>query len=176
MRASFQNRGGFTLLELLIVIAIIAVLGGIAYPIGTSMLGKSREAACLGNLRSIGTGLQLYLQDNNQKLPVLSLARSAETSEVPVLETVLRPYLKSDETFKCPADHEEFAKTGSSYSWNTTQNGVHISKVSFFGDESKPEAVPLVFDKEGWHPGGTNFLYADSSASNKARFGTGTKD
>lgn len=170
------DRQGFTLVELLIVVAIIAVLGGIAFPVGRSMLSKSREAACLGNLRSIGVGLQLYLQDNNQKLPVLALARKTKTSGEPVLETVLLPYVKNEDTFKCPADKEEFGKSGSSYSWNTTQNGLHISKVSFFGDDSRPESVPLVFDKESWHPSGTNFLYADSSSSNKARFATGTKD
>ncbi len=167
---------GFTLLELLIVVAIIAVLAGVAFPVGRSMIGKSREAACLGNLRSIGVGLQLYLQDNNQRLPTLSLGRAAKSSDEPVLETVILPYVKSDEAFHCPADAKEFGKTGSSYGWNTTQNGLHISKVSFFGNDSQPEAVPLVFDKEGWHPAGTNFLYADSSTSNKVRFATGSKE
>ncbi len=170
------SRRGFTLLELLIVVVIIAVLAGIAFPVGRSMLSKSREAACLGNLRSIGVGLQLYLQDNNQKLPTLALGRDGKTSEEPVLETVLLPYMESGDAFECPADHGEFDKTGSSYGWNTTQNGLHISKVSFFGNDTRPEAVPLVFDKESWHPSGTNFLYADSSSSNKVRFATGSRE
>ena len=171
MRKFFRR--GFTLLELLIVVVIIAVLAGVAFPVGRSMLAKSREAACLGNLRSIGVGLQLYLQDNNQKLPTLVLGRESKASEEPVLETVLLPYMESRDAFECPADHKEFDKTGSSYGWNTTQNGLHISKVSFFGNDTRPEAVPLVFDKESWHPSGTNFLYADSSSSNKIRFSTG---
>jgi len=171
-----NTRSGFTLLELLIVVVIIAALAGIAFPVGRSLLAKSREAACLGNLRNIGVGLQLYLQDNNQMLPTLALARESKTSEEPVLETVLLPYMEAKDAFQCPADKEEFEKTGSSYSWNTTQNGLHSSKVSFFGNDSRPEAVPLIFDKEGWHPSGTNFLYADSSSSNKARFVTGSQE
>ena len=167
------DKPGFTLTELLIVVAIVAVLAGIAYPVGRSMLAKSREASCLGNLRSIGVGLQLYLQDHNQKLPVLALGRESRSSGEPVLETVLLPYVETEDAFQCPADSEEFGKTGSSYGWNTTQNGLHVSKISFFGDDTRPEAVPLVFDKEDWHPGGTNFLYADSSSSNKVRFATG---
>lgn len=170
------NRQGFTLMELLIVVVIIAVLAGIAFPVGRSMLAKSREAACLGNLRSLGVGFQLYLQDNNQKLPTLALGRENKSSEEPVLETILLPYVESEDAFKCPADQEEFEKTGSSYGWNTTQNGLHMSKISFFGNDTRPEAVPLIFDKEGWHPGGTNFLYADSSSSNKVRFGTGSRE
>ncbi len=166
---------GFTLTELLVVIAIIATLAVVGVPVSMSMVAKGREAACLGNLRQIGAGLQSYLTDHNQFLPVLALGRESKSSEEPVLETVLLPYVGSPDVFRCPADKEQFEKTGSSYHWNITQNGLHITKLSFFGIEDRPDKIPLVSDKESWHPGGTNFLYADSSSSNKARFGTGNK-
>lgn len=166
------SKNGFTLTELLVVVAIIAGLTGVAVPVSMSMVAKSREASCLGNLRGIGAGLQAYLADHNQRLPVLALGRESKDSLEPVLETVLLPYVGSVEMFRCPADKEQFAKTGGSYHWNVTQNGLHITKVSFLGVEDRPESVPLVSDKESWHPGGTNFLYADSSSSNKARFAT----
>lgn len=164
-------RRGFTLTEMLVVIAIIAALTALIVPTSRSMVGKSREAACLGNLRNIGVGLQLYLQDHNQKLPVLAVGRSSKNDAEPVLETVLLGYLEgNEEVFRCPADKKEFAKTGCSYNWNFTQNGLHITQLSFFGIEGRPEAIPLVSDKESWHPNGTNFLYADSSSSNQPRF------
>lgn len=47
-----KNRKGFTLAELLIVVAIIAVLVAIAIPVFTAQLEKSREATDLANLRS----------------------------------------------------------------------------------------------------------------------------
>lgn len=47
-----RNQKGFTLAELLIVVAIIAVLVAIAIPIFTAQLEKSREATDLANLRS----------------------------------------------------------------------------------------------------------------------------
>ena len=47
-----ENKKGFTLAELLIVVAIIAVLVAISIPIFTSQLEKSREAVDLANLRS----------------------------------------------------------------------------------------------------------------------------
>lgn len=47
-----NNKRGFTLAELLIVVAIIAVLVAISIPIFTSQLEKSREATDLANLRS----------------------------------------------------------------------------------------------------------------------------
>lgn len=175
MKYQKSNRAGFTLTELLVTIAILATLTGIAVPVSLSMIGKAREAACLGNLRSIGVGLQSYLQDNNQRLPTLALGRPDRNTDIPVLETVIRPYIGSEDAFRCPADKEQFEKTGSSYNWNTTQNGLLMTEVNFFGNEGKPEAIPLVSDKESWHPGeSTNFLYADSSTSNKIRFVSGS--
>lgn len=47
-----NNKKGFTLAELLIVVAIIAVLVAIAIPIFTSQLEKSRESTDLANIRS----------------------------------------------------------------------------------------------------------------------------
>ena len=47
-----KNRKGFTLAELLIVVAIIAVLVAIAIPVFTTQLEKSREATDLANIRS----------------------------------------------------------------------------------------------------------------------------
>ena len=47
-----NNKKGFTLAELLIVVAIIAVLVAIAIPVFTSQLEKSREATDLANVRS----------------------------------------------------------------------------------------------------------------------------
>lgn len=47
-----KKRKGFTLAELLIVIAIIAVLVAIGIPIFTSQLEKSREAAAAANIRA----------------------------------------------------------------------------------------------------------------------------
>lgn len=58
-----RNRSGFTLMEMLIVIAIIAVLIAIAIPVFASQLEKSREATDLANVRAayaqVSTEVQL---------------------------------------------------------------------------------------------------------------------
>ena len=162
---------GITLVELLVVLAIIGVLAAIIYPISRSMIGKSREAVCLTNLRSLGVGLQSYLQEHNDKMPKLDASRASKTDDVPVLDTVLLAYLESPEAFHCPEDKVEFAKTGSSYSWNHLQSDLHISNLYFFG--VREDTIPLIFDKSSWHPSGTKFLFADFGSSNKPRFVTG---
>lgn len=52
MKKTLHNKKGFTLAELLIVVAIIAVLVAIAIPIFTAQLEKSRDAVTLSNVRA----------------------------------------------------------------------------------------------------------------------------
>ncbi len=60
-----NNRKGFTLAELLIVVAIIAVLTAIAIPVFSSQLEKSKEATDQANVRSAyAEVVTLYLTDN----------------------------------------------------------------------------------------------------------------
>lgn len=165
-----MKRRGFTLTEILIVLAIIGTLTGIGIPLARSFVARSREASCLNNLRSLGVGLESYLQDHNGILPTLAVGRANKSEEGDVLETVLLPYVENAEAFKCPHDSEQYQKSGSSYLWNSLQNGKTLNDVSFFGIKGRPDKIPLITDKESWHPSGTNFLYADQTSSNKARF------
>jgi prepilin-type N-terminal cleavage/methylation domain-containing protein/prepilin-type processing-associated H-X9-DG protein len=59
----------FTLIELLVVIAIIAILTAILFPVFAQARAKARQAACLSNLRQIGSGLSMYVQDYDERLP-----------------------------------------------------------------------------------------------------------
>ena len=163
---------GFTLVEMLVVIIIIATLAGISYRIILSAVAKSREAVCLNQLRSLGVGLENYLQDHGDIMPDMLAGRTSKTEDVPVLDTVLLPYLQTADAFHCPADKLQFEKTGCSYLWNFLQSGKSLSQLSLFGIK-EPTRIPLITDKESWHPSGTNFLYADLSSSSKARFATG---
>ena len=54
---------------MLIVVAVVATLAGIGVPLVRSALARSREAACLTQLRSLGVALEGYLQDHNRILP-----------------------------------------------------------------------------------------------------------
>src|SRR2546430_8020964 len=63
------GNGGFTLVELLVVIGIIAVLISILLPV----LGRVRRSAntlkCSSNMKQIATALIMYMQDNKNRMP-----------------------------------------------------------------------------------------------------------
>lgn len=60
---------GFTLVELLVVIGIIAILIGILLPTMSRVREASRATACKSNLRELGAGLVMYANDNRDKFP-----------------------------------------------------------------------------------------------------------
>ena len=55
---------GFTLIELMIVVAIIAILAGILIPNFVNARAQAQTAACESNIRAIATALELYYADN----------------------------------------------------------------------------------------------------------------
>ena len=62
-------RGAFTLVELLVVIAVLAVLMALMLPTLASAREKGWRATCLSNLRQMGIATQAYASDNDGKIP-----------------------------------------------------------------------------------------------------------
>lgn len=64
-----RPRTAFTLIELLVVIAIIAILAAILFPVFSQAKAAAKQAACLSNLRQIGTAFSLYQADYDDSFP-----------------------------------------------------------------------------------------------------------
>lgn len=69
MLKKLQNKKGFTLMEMLIVVAIIAVLVAIAIPVFNGALTKSKEAADVANVRATYAEWQTAMLTENTKAP-----------------------------------------------------------------------------------------------------------
>lgn len=101
----------FTLIELLIVVAIIMLLVALLLPVLSSVRERARITQCIDNLHQIGSAIQLYLNDYNQAFPD-KLGK-------------LKSYVKSPEVFMCPSD------TDREYSLNWNAEGIRTSYVAF---------------------------------------------
>ena len=60
---------GFTLIELMVVVAILCILALIALPKFSDMIRKANEAGTKGHLSNIRAGIRLYYMDNEQIFP-----------------------------------------------------------------------------------------------------------
>jgi len=163
-----KRRSAFTLVEVLVVVAVLAALTGLLIPVSRNLVAQGQTTQCLQNLRQIGTALQLYLGENQMRMPVMEAGRADKSEEVPVLDTVLAPYLDDLRVFSCPSDRSLFTSTGNSYFWNSALNGQPIAALNFLLFIEDKSKIPLVCDKEGWHKLSrtrVNFLYADGHAT-----------
>jgi len=64
-----QRRQAFTLLELLVVIAIIAILAALLLPVLSAAKKRAAQTTCINNLKQLGLGMQIYLDDNRDYFP-----------------------------------------------------------------------------------------------------------
>ncbi len=162
----------FTLIELLVVITIIALLAALLLPVLARAKDQGKATACLSNLRQIGVALQLYVQDNANKLPYMEDKSLTTTNPYPGPDVVLAHYLGNLNVLDCPADNQQlFVQTGSSYSWNSLLNGEDADHLTALGMSFVPLQIPLMFDKEAFHAArgpkkGVNYLYADGHIKN----------
>lgn len=67
-----SRRGGFSLIELLTVIAIIAILAAIIFPVMSTVKDKARQSECMSNMHQIALAATLFKQDNRKYPEILS--------------------------------------------------------------------------------------------------------
>jgi len=86
------RRFAFTLLELLVAVAIVAILAAILLPVFASAKESAKAAVCQSNLRQLGASFLLYSSDWDGVCP-------------PVFEwkARLQPYVRTVETNRCPS-------------------------------------------------------------------------
>lgn len=101
-----RPRAGFTLIEMLVVIAIIGLLAAILFPVFSRVRENGRRAACMSNLKQIWLGAMQYVQDCDDMLPAITYGDTAKpTTHYYRWMDVIEPYVGNTQVFSCPSDH-----------------------------------------------------------------------
>jgi len=112
------RKSGFTLIELLVVIAIIAILAAILFPVFAKARETARSASCKSNLRQIGQGWMMYVQDYDERTPwnwwsqvpcspndpIDSSFPFGNRGGQPIMFRRIQPYVKNLAVLICPSD------------------------------------------------------------------------
>jgi len=192
MRNGKHDRSGrFTLIELLIVIAIIAILAAMLLPALKMAKEMGKRAACVSNLKQIGTGLFTYVNDWDGYFPQSRVYTNAPYAlGRPSLRDVICPsYIADGRVFYCPSG---WLKYEVGWGLGSASTSYHL----YWGyDEAVsphwPNSPRRVSDNSGWllagdrtesnspggpvanhlphHPVGANWCYADGPCE-MARF------
>lgn len=104
MRKQISPQRGFTLMELLTVIAIILILAGLLLPALNGMREKARRVTCSSNLRQIGLGMHNFLADNNMKFPSAQNNIFGSSSNLVWDVALVTNNYTAIPIFRCPTD------------------------------------------------------------------------
>ncbi|CAN5563270.1 hypothetical protein BH11ARM2_BH11ARM2_39710 [soil metagenome] len=171
-----QRSKAFTLIELLVVIAIIAILAAILFPVFAQAKAAAKKTSDLAQVKQLGTGMQIYLGDNDDTYPLSTIGAYGNDWNGHVRwssNEVLQPYIKNGAIFKSPGD----SSTVTLPSWMDSYpqiSGANKGKTyvnSYFGN-----AIPIgsggqdnyAFDPAEKAPGGQAGLFGPGPSGNEA--------
>jgi prepilin-type N-terminal cleavage/methylation domain-containing protein/prepilin-type processing-associated H-X9-DG protein len=107
MSSRRKLRRGFTLIEILVVIAVIAILAAILFPVFAMAREKARSAVCLSNQKQLASAMAMYVQDYDERFPIwryfVPISSEYPNGEVTWVEN-LQPYAKNRKIWLCPGD------------------------------------------------------------------------
>ena len=185
LQCSSKVNRGFTLVEILVVIAVIALLSALLFPALSRAREGGRTKACLSNMKQLGLAFQQYVQDAGRRYPgaaqkqkwfsgghwikgdqnyapngqALALDGAPYTYQAPKRADVeggaIYSYSRSAQLYVCPSDPDGRGKN-LSYSMNCAIAGLHDARLL------QPSEIILLVDE---HTTNDGFFYTEGSTS-----------
>lgn len=149
-----RKRHGFTLVELLTVVAVIAVLAALLLPAVSRARENGQRASCINNLRQIGIAFNVYLLEHRDTYPAAQDPIHSDPAYWLWMgrgwRMLLSPYIPGDKekpgVFFCPSDQrsssaEVFERTSYAYSMAFYHSPEQIDGMTSPADTYSPERV-----------------------------------
>jgi prepilin-type processing-associated H-X9-DG protein len=129
---------GFSLIELLVVIGIVALLIGILLPVLAGARQSAQRVTCSSNLRQLGLIVTTYTNDSDDQFPParpIPLPFAAFNDADPPLYVPLTPYLpvgtapETNRVYACPDDDTVYPLAGMSYAYSASVSGRSLADI-----------------------------------------------
>lgn len=137
------RRRGFTLTEISVALALIAIALAVLSPLLARSTASARRTVCMSNLRNIGMAIQMYSYDHDGFFP-----------PAPPGLRGIDEYVKNREVYRCP--------DASDHVWADDQFVIDYIYRPGLSNESAADE-PVAADSRARHHGGANVVTADGS-------------
>jgi prepilin-type N-terminal cleavage/methylation domain-containing protein len=152
-----DKRKAFTLIEVLVVIAIIGLLVSILIPSMSRARAASQRVACSSNLKQIGVVMRIYIGEHRDRMPHASSMPSIsslplETDEAISISDVFAKRLGGDiSIFKCPSDPGSARRTPPSMdlSYFETERSSYEYRGRMLGGRTTDEVARSLKERTG---------------------------
>lgn len=139
-----NRRSAFTLLELLVVVAIIGILAALLLPAITHARATARRTTCISNLRQVTMAIRLYADDHSDRLPELAETHPYPNGVGAYYKQLVKGYLglsglasPNEKVFTCPVDHKVRLQVRNAF-----------ASYTFNGYEADSSSIPRITGKK----------------------------
>ena len=160
---------GWSLLEILVVVAIIGILASLLYPAYSGYTARADEAKCLSNIRSLYVAASGYLNANGSwpQIPVGLSGTDAETFARNWV-SALAPYGAPHTSWICPSIQKSLGFSIDLVDSPTVDYRIDYMPTSFDADPTSPRKwakYPWFMEKAAFHTRGNLMIYSDGSTT-----------